>query len=275
MTRPNQEIPIKSLVSLIVVVAVAYVLLSAVTYVFQRQLMYFPARNRVLPAETGLLGVEEVTLSTSGGTSFHNWYGKALDGQPTVLFFHGNAGNVSHRDYRFRELMARGWGVFMLGYPGYGGSEGSPSEVAFVDASRVAYQHLVGSGVAAGDIVLYGESIGSGVAVQLAADVHAMALVLEAPMASAVDVAGRHYAFLPVALLLKDQFMSTEYIGDIDMPLLVMHGERDHIIPIESGRLLFEHANEPKTFVPLAGGGHNDLYRFPTVEIVSEFLESR
>ena len=253
--------------------AVGYVLLGAITYLFQRQMMYFPSRDRVLPDEIGLAGVREVTLSTSNGASFHNWHGQARDGQPTVLFFHGNAGNVSHRDYRFREFMVRGWGVFMLGYPGYGGSDGSPSESAFVEASMVAYEHLVDSGVAAGDIVLYGESIGSGVAVQLAARVDAMALVLEAPMASAVDVAGRHYPFLPVSLLMKDRYLSTEHIENIDMPLLVMHGELDRIIPIESGRALFDRAREPKTFVPFEGGGHNDLYRYPTVEIVSEFIE--
>jgi fermentation-respiration switch protein FrsA (DUF1100 family) len=164
--------------------------------------------------------------------------------------------------------------VFVVGYPGSGGNAGEPSETSFVEASKLAYDHLRNAGVASDDIVIYGESIGSGIAVQLAAQVPARALVLEAPMSSAIDVAREHYPILLASFLMKDSFPSVDYIDRIDMPLLVIHGEQDAIIPIHLSRRLLDRAVAPKTLVVVEGAGHNNLSSYAVDGIASEFIES-
>lgn len=253
---------------------IAFVGIHVFFYLAQRQLMYFPSRERVLPRDVGLADVEEVTLRNVSGESLLSWFGSAQTGRPTVLFFHGNGGAVNHRAHRFRGLMADGFGVFMLGYPGYGGSDGRPSEPGFVEGARLAYEHLVGQGILPEDIVIYGESIGSGVAVRLAADVGAKALVLEAPLSSAADVARVHYPWLLAGPLIKDTYRAVDVVDRIDMPMLVIHGESDRIIPIDIGRRLFDAASEPKTFVGIAGAGHNDLHLYATDEIAADFIDA-
>ncbi|MDJ0750772.1 MAG: alpha/beta hydrolase [Woeseiaceae bacterium] len=251
---------------------IAFIGIHAFFYLSQRQLMYFPTRERVLPEDIGLVDVEEVALHNQSGEALLSWFGRARAGKPTILFFHGNGGAVNHRAHRFRGLMAEGFGVFMLGYPGYGGSDGRPSERAFVEGAGLAYEYLQEEGLGPNDIVIYGESIGSGVAVQLATGVGAKGLVLEAPMSSAADVAREHYPWLLAGLLMKDAYRSIDFIDGIEMPMLVIHGENDRIIPIELGRKLFDAAPDPKTFVSLPGAGHNDLYLHSTDDIAAEFI---
>lgn len=253
---------------------IAFVGIHALFYLSQRQLMYFPSRDRVQPGEVGLMNVEEVVLRDQDGDTLLSWFGRARAGRPTILFFHGNGGAINHRAHRFRGLMADGFGLFMLGYPGYGGSDGRPSEHAFLEAAGLAYRYLLGEGLGPDDIVIYGESIGSGVAVQLAATVGAKGLVLEAPLSSAVDVAREHYPWLLSGLLMKDTYRSVDYIDRVDMPVLVLHGENDRIVPIEFGLRLYEEARYPKTFVRIPGAGHNDLHLHQTDEIAGNFIES-
>ena len=251
-----------------------YFAFNAFVYAKQRDMMYIPSPERVTPADVGLNGVDEVALTTASGVELISWFARPQVGLPTVLFFHGNAGAVNHRAYRFRELMAAGYGVFVLGYPGYGGNAGEPSEPGFHEASQLAYDYLRASGIAADDIVIYGESIGSGVAVQLAARVDAKGMVLEAPMSSAVDVARVHYPLLVASFFLKDSFQSVDYIDRINMPLLVIHGEKDAIIPLQLGQKLVERAVEPKTLAVIKGAGHNNLSQYATGSIAREFIES-
>ena len=251
-----------------------YFAINLYAYVNQRQLMYFPTLERVSPEEVGLHDVKEVTLRANANVDLTSWYGRAKNGQPTILFFHGNGGAVSHRAYRFRELMAEGYGIFVLGYPGYGGNNGRPSESSFREGATLSYEYLRNSGISADDIVIYGESIGSGVAVQLAASVEAKGLILEAPMSSTIDVAREHYPYLFVRLFLKDTFQSVDYIEKINMPLLVMHGSSDQVIPIGLGRNLFQKAKNPKTFIELKGAGHNNLQSYSVKELARDFIES-
>ena len=252
----------------------AFLGMHAFFYMTQRQLMYFPTRELVKPQDVGLVGVDEVALQMPSGKTLFSWFGGAQAGKPTILFFHGNGGAISHRAHRFRGFMASGYGIFMLGYPGYGGSEGRPSEGSFLEAARIAYEYLRREGLDPGDVVIYGESIGSSVAVQLAATVDAKALVLEAPMSSAVDVAREHYPWLLAGYLMKDSYRSIDLVDSVDMPMLVMHGENDRIVPIELGQKLFDRAQEPKTFVRIPGAGHNDLHLHPTDRIAAEFIEA-
>jgi fermentation-respiration switch protein FrsA (DUF1100 family) len=262
---------IKIAVTLFLVVFLA---IHAHFYLNQRQLMYLPSTERVHPQDVGLSDVDEVSLNTQSNKTLVSWHGRATSGMPTILFFHGNGGAVGHRTHRFRGLMAEGLGVFVLGYPGYGGNDGTPSEAAFLEGASLSYEYLLSQGLAADDIVIYGESIGTGVAVQLAAQVDAKALILQAPFSRAARVARVHYPYLLADLFLKDTYKSIDHIEYIDMPLLIVHGDLDQVIPIEIGRKLFESAREPKTFVTIPGAKHNDLHLYSIDSIAHDFIQS-
>jgi fermentation-respiration switch protein FrsA (DUF1100 family) len=237
-----------------------YALIGLAAYLGQRRLMYFPDRTHTRPAQVGLMGVEERVLTAPDGARVIAWYGKARPGEPTILYFHGNAGSLAARAPRIERFMGEGWGVYMMTYRGYGGGTGSPTEAANVADARLAYGALVLEGVKPASIILYGESLGSGIAVRLAAERPVAGIVLDAPFTSAVDVAAKAYPFLPVRLLLADRYESTKYIGQVRAPLLILHGECDAVIPVSMGRELFRLANEPKRLATFTNGGHSDLY---------------
>jgi uncharacterized protein len=238
--------------------AYAAVLLAA--YLGQRRLMYFPDRTRTLPVEVGLTDVAERTLDAPDGARIMTWYGKAEPGQPTLLYFHGNAGSLAARAERIRRFMGEGWGVYMMSYRGYGGGTGSPSESANIADARLAYDALVSEGVAPASIILYGESLGTGVAARIAGERPAAGLILDAPYTSIVEVAKQAYPYLPVSALLKDRYETTAYIDKVRMPLLILHGERDGVIPVANGRELLRLANEPKRLATFPNAGHSDIY---------------
>jgi len=238
--------------------AYAAVLLAA--YFGQRRLMYFPDPERVEPADTGLIGVVERIIETPDGERLVAWYGRAKPGEPTLLYFHGNAGGLAIRAPRIQRFMDEGWGVFMLAYRGYSGSTGSPTEAANVADAGATYDALVRGGVAPASIILYGESLGTGVAARLATERPAAGLILDAPYTSIVDVAAQAYPFLPVRYLLQDRYETVTYIGKVHMPLLILHGERDRVIPVAMGRELFHLANEPKRLATFPNAAHSDIY---------------
>jgi hypothetical protein len=241
-------------------------------YVFQRRLLYFPDPTHYTPKQAGVAGVEEIALATPDGERLVAWYKPAPGSAPVLLYFHGNGGGLAGRAGRIEALAGAGLGVFMLSYRGYSGSTGSPSEKALVADGLLAFDRLVALGVAPGRIVLYGESLGTGVAVQVAAQRRAHALILEAPYASIAGEAKAHYGFLPVDWLLADRFDSAAHIARVGAPLLVMHGARDVVIPAASSRALFEAGGEPKEYAEFSQGGHNDLYEFGALDRVMGFL---
>jgi fermentation-respiration switch protein FrsA (DUF1100 family) len=241
------------------VVALCALALGAL-YFGQRRLIYYPDRARTLPAEVGLVGVEERVLRTPDGARVVAWYGKARPGQPTILYFHGNAGSLANRAPRIERFMGEGWGVYMMTYRGYGGGTGSPTETHNVADARLAYGVLVHEGVEPSSIILYGESLGTGIAVRLATERQVAGVVLDAPYTSLVDVAAGVYPFLPVRALLADRYESTKYIRQVHVPVLILHGELDRVIPVAMGRELFRRANEPKRLAVFPNGGHSDLY---------------
>lgn len=252
--------------------AYAAVLLAA--YLGQRRLMYFPDPQRVQPAEEDLPGVSERALKTPDGQRLVAWYGPAKPGKPTILYFHGNAGGLADRAPRIQRFMGEGWGVYMLAYRGYGGSTGSPSEIANVADARLAYGALVQEGVDPASIVLYGESLGTGVAVRLATERPAAGLILDAPYTSIIKIAALGYPYLPVRYLLKDRYESEKYIPQVHMPLLILHGERDPVIPVAMGRELLAMANAPKRLATFPNAGHSDIYidGNPALEAVRKWI---
>jgi hypothetical protein len=265
-----------TLVKFLVAALVMYGGVVAVIYLVQRSLMYYPERQRTPPAEAGLPDVQEMVLDTADGEKVVAWYAppkQDLSQQdlPLVLYFHGNAGSLRHRAERFRALIEAGFGLVALSYRGYGGSTGTPSESGLIADAQAAYAFAVAR-TAPERIVAFGESLGTGVAVALAATHRVGRLVLEAPFNSAVEIGARVYWFLPVRALMKDTFRSDLRIGKVTTPVLVLHGERDRVIPIASGERLFSFANEPKQFVRFAQGGHDDLERYGALDAVRRFL---
>ncbi len=240
----------------------------------QRRLIYIPDPTRVSPGDIGLEGVREIMLETPDQARLIAWYAPARAGRPTLLYFHGNAGNLAGRAIRFARYQSTGMGLLMLSYRSYSGSTGRPTEANNVADARLAYRWLRDADVQPADIILYGESLGSGVAVQLAVHHVVGGVILDAPYTSIGDVGARIYPFLPVQTLLLDHYDSRSRIASIDAPLLIVHGELDRTIPIEMGAELFERALEPKQFARIAGAGHNDHHLAGSYEVIDRWIET-
>ena len=250
-----------------------YLVAGLALYFNQSRLVYFPNREHVTPAHEGLVGVEELTLKTPDGEKVICWYAKAQPGQPTILYFHGNAGNISTRSERIRKYIGRGRGMFMLDYRGFGGSTGKPSEAANVADAKQAYEALRREGVAAKDIILYGESIGSGVAVQVAAESEAAGLILDAPYTALIDVAANRYRWFPLSLMMTDRYESRRYLPGLKLPLLVVHGEQDQVIPVAMGREVLSLHGGPKEISTFPEAGHADHYLFGSFEAINAWID--
>jgi uncharacterized protein len=243
--------------------ATAFLLLVWFT---QRRLIYFPSRVVPDPVMVGSAQLEEARFTAEDGVALHGWFATA-EGEArdlAVLVSHGNGGNVAHRRHLLEGLSAAGLHVLVYDYRGYGKSEGSPSEAGLYRDGRAAQAWLLErTGLPAGRLVQYGESLGAAVALELARAAPApRALVLESPFTSLADVAGLHYPWLPVSLLLRDEYDNAGKIGRLAVPLLVMHGTHDSIVPPGHGRTLVERAaGRPRRLVEVRGSDHNDLWR--------------
>ncbi len=253
--------------------AALYLILLLGMFLGQRRLLYFPDTARIAPEATGLKDVVERVIATPDGEKLITWYGAAKPGEPTLLYFHGNGGNVAGRHGIIAKYMAGGRGILMMSYRGFGGSTGQPSEIANVADARLAFDALVQEGVQPADIILYGESLGSGVAVQVALAKPAAGVILDSPYTAVVDRAAELYPWLPVSFLVIDRYESRRYITAMRRPLLIVHGEADTVIPVAMGRKLYALGNQPKELVTLPGAGHNNHDQFGSFEAINAWIE--
>lgn len=243
-------------------------------WALQRDLMYFPDHApRVPPSHYAMLGgVQEVLVTTADGVELAAWYAAAPPARPTVVMFHGNAGSLRHERYRLQHFMDAGLGAMLLSYRGYSGNGGTPTEEGLYADARAALDWLDANGVDDESIVVYGISLGTGVATKMAAERELGAVVLEAPYTSTVDVAGIRFPVVPVGWLMEDRFESLARIRAITEPLLVMHGDRDDVIPQRFGRQLFDAANAPKEGFWPTGVGHSDVFDNGGFAVAVEFI---
>jgi fermentation-respiration switch protein FrsA (DUF1100 family) len=252
----------------------AYTMICFGGWALHRYFIYLPDPVRYAPRDVALPDVEEVVFNGEGGAKLVAWHLRAKDQKPTLLYFTGNAGSVALRAAKIGAIAAGGYGVFMMNYRGYGGSSGWPSEANNVSDAVSAYDTLRDRGVPAQDIVAYGESLGTSVAAQLALKRDVRAIVLESPFTNIVDVGRQVWWFLPLGLIMTDQYRTLDYIPSVKVPVFIVHGERDGIIPVMHAREVFAAANEPKELVILPGADHNDTYEHGAWERVDAFLKS-
>jgi fermentation-respiration switch protein FrsA (DUF1100 family) len=241
-------------------------------YLAQRRFVFVPpAIAHVSPAAAGWPEAEEAVLDTADGEHAVAWYAPPRGDQPVIIYFHGNGEIIASRAARHRRLTANGTGVVALSYRGYMGSSGSPTEDGLLQDAEAAYQ-FVTSRWPSSPVVLWGHSLGSGVAVGLAARHDVARLILEAPFSSTVELAALRFPIVPVGWLMLDQFRSDRRIDAVHAPLLIMHGDQDWVIPIRLGERLFALAHEPKRFVRIGGGNHVDLDRFGAIAEAQRFI---
>ena len=232
--------------------------MSLILLVFQSSFVYFPERE--VSATPGNLGLrfEDVTFESGDGVMLTGWFIPADRGRGVILFCHGNAGNISHRLESIHIFNRLGFATFIFDYRGYGKSGGKPTENGTYLDAESAWNYLVDErGIRAGEITVFGRSVGGAIASWLAAGKNPAALIVESAFTSVRDIAGDLYPYLPVRLLSRIKYSTIEYIKDVDSPILVVHSRDDEIIPFSHGERLFDAAGENAEFLVIRGG-HND-----------------
>jgi len=257
---------------LVVVAAVGYLGALIVLFFAQRSLVFpIPQTVRTAPGAAGFPEAEEHLLTAADGEKVIIWHVPAKPGHPVVLYFHGNGDFLAGFFGRFRDLIADGTGIVALSYRGYAGSSGRPSEQGLLQDAAAAYAFTTAR-YRADRIIAWGFSLGSGVAVALAADQAVAKLILESPFTSITDVARSLFPIAPVRWLVRDPFCSDQRIARVTVPLLIMHGARDPTISIAFGERLFALAREPKQLVRFPEGGHGDLDDYGAIETARHFI---
>lgn len=241
---------------LLTLCVVGYCAALLVLVIWQRKMMYFPGPSKGTAESLGLTGTQTLRLPTSDGQTIVAWYKPATDGHLLYLYYHGNGGSLADRAELFGRMVADGSGLFAIDYRGYGGSTGSPTETGLLIDGETAYAKVIADGVPPSRLVVVGESLGSAVAVAVAAKHPEHALVLDSAFSSAADVAASEYPMFPVHALMMDSYVSWKRIGAVTAPKLFLYGGKDVVIPLSSARKLYDHAREPKTFLLLPDLGH-------------------
>jgi fermentation-respiration switch protein FrsA (DUF1100 family) len=243
----------------------------------QKKMIYYPAPDLEVTPDRAGLAYEDVFLETSDGVRIHGWYIPATGARTTLLFLHGNAGNISHRLDNVKRLHDLGLNVFIPDYRGYGRSEGSPGEQGLYRDARAGFTYLQSRADVNPDrIAVFGRSLGGAVAVDLCSQVECPRLILESTFTSTADMARSIFPFFPLARLLTERFDSESKIVNVRAPLLQFHGTRDEVVPYRLGEKLFQAAPGPKRFIPIPGAGHNDTYErggLPYFQTIRAFLE--
>lgn len=246
------------LTGLLTTVGAIYIGLVTLLYLTQERLLYFPVRQIV--ANPGMVGLdfETVQLTTVDGVRLSGWFVPASNRNLVLLFFHGNGGNISHRLESIEQFHRLGLNVFIIDYRGYGQSEGRTTEAGTYLDAEAAWRYLTQEqGFTADQIIIFGRSLGGAVAAALAEKRPPRLLILESTFTSVPEMAARRFRFVPARQLARIQYDTATRLGNIHVPLLIIHSPGDEVIPFDQGQALFQAANRPKQFLQISGG-HND-----------------
>ena len=249
-----------------------YLILLTLIYLNQRKLLYLPGENNYLD-DPIKFNYEEHFIKVDDGIEIKSWFiKKDIKKYKTLLFFHGNAGNLFNRSYKLNELSKLNLNILIISWRGFSGNSGEPSERNLYEDSKKAVDWLNEKGIQSKDIVLYGESLGTGVAVELGQTNKYAGIILEAPYTSIESAAKIYYPYLPIKLLLKDKFYSDKKISSISIPVLVMHGKKDEIIPFYMGQKIFKEANKPKFSYFVDDDNHMMSFNEKLITQIEKFL---
>lgn len=244
---------------LLILVTLVYVGAVGWLYVRQDVFLYQPSGTLAAPDPTALPGLSVETIAMPDGATLTAWFRPPDRGRPTLLYFHGNSGNLGGRQSRFAEVIASGFGLLAPSYRGFRGSTGNPSEAALVADGQTLHDWLRAR--VDGPIVLHGESLGSGVATAVAAERPVAAVVLEAPFTATLDLARERFPWVPSGLLMRDTFLTRERLPRVAAPVLIVHGTQDPATPVAHAERLFALGGDRRELALIEGGGHADLWR--------------
>jgi len=254
-----------------------YVLLLVIIFSFQRNLLYHPSMDNYLKDQVTNepTGIEKVKITTADNIDLTAWfYNKNMEKFKTILFFHGNAGSLENRTYKLNHFKNLNVNFLIIAWRGYSGNKGKPNELGLYKDAESAIEWLRIKGVIEKSIILYGESLGTGVAVEVAQNKNYAGIILESPFTSMVNVGQKYYPFFPVRFLLKDKFESYKKIKKVSVPVLVLHGKKDKIVPFAMGKKMYEMANEPKFFYFQEYGDHMINYDTELLMALEKFIQS-
>ena len=261
-----------TLILLIVALVYFFVLIS--TYIFQRSLLYHPAENNYSNDQLSI-SVEKVKIVTQDNIELLSWYhNKNINNYKTILFLHGNAGSLKNRIHKINHFKDVNVNFLLLAWRGFSGNDGKPTEEGLYEDARSAINWLKSKGIKENNIIIYGESLGTGVAIEIAQKKNFSGIILESPFTSMIDAAKDKYPYLPVRLILKDKYESNKKIKNIKSPILIMHGKVDNIVPFSMGKRMYEIANEPKNSYFSEYDDHMMEYNKSLLNVLRQFIDS-
>lgn len=254
-------------------VIIAYLVIVIFIYFYQRNLLYHPSENNYQNDEAQF-DYEEINIDVEDNISLKSWLiNKDLKNLKTLLIFHGNAGDLSNRIYKLNELNKLDINILLISWRGFSGNKGSPTEENLYNDAKAVINWLNKKKIKNNQIVLYGESLGSGVVVEMAKNNNFNSVILESPFTSIENSAKIYYPYLPVKILLKDRYDSLSKIDKINSPILIMHGEKDDVVPFSMGKELFEKANNPKHSYFTSSDDHMMEFNSKLLEEIKNFLQ--
>ena len=249
-----------------------FVLIS--TYIFQRSLLYHPKENNYF-GDKILVSIEKVKIKTKDDIELVSWYhNKDIKNYKTILFLHGNAGSLENRIHKINHFKDMNVNFLLVAWRGFNGNDGKPTEQGLYEDARSAVRWLKSMGIGENNIIIYGESLGTGVATEIAQNKNFAGIILESPFTSMIDAGKDKYPYLPVRLLLKDKYESNKKIRNINSPILIMHGKVDNIVPFHMGKKMYEIANEPKYSYFSEYDDHMMKYNNNLLKALKDFISS-
>ena len=254
-----------------------YVLLLIIVFLFQGNILYHPTTDNYIQnqVEVEPAEIEKVKITTKDKINLIGWfYNRNLEEFKTILFFHGNAGSLENRTYKLNHFKNLNLNFLIIAWRGFSGNKGKPNEMGLYEDAKSAIKWLKAKGIKEKNIILYGESLGTGVVVEVAQNKNYAGVILESPFTSMVNMGKKYYPFFPVNLLLKDKFESYKKINNIFVPVLIMHGKVDKIVPYDMGKKMYELANEPKFFYSQEYGDHMIEYDEKLLSALKKFILS-
>ena len=254
-----------------------YLLLLIIVFFFQGSLLYHPSVDNYIKDQAARepTGIEKIKITTKDKIDLVGWfYNKNSENFKTILFFHGNAGSLENRTYKLNHFKDLNLNFLIIAWRGYSGNKGKPNEAGLYEDARSAIKWLQTQGVNEKNIILYGESLGTGVAVEIAQNKNYAGIILESPFTSMVHMGKKYYPFFPVSYLLKDKFENYKKINSVSVPILIMHGKVDKIVPFAMGKKMYELANEPKFFYSQEYGDHMVEYDEKLLQALKNFIQS-